>query len=121
MCISLLCLVANVALTVVANVALTSLTDAVQVSSHVAHEGNAEETFSLSGRLSNDNTLTQPGFLATLVRINKNRHLYNPTWNAILGAYKRKHRKLPTLGDDVTDEEGSQDDNSDASDGAVSD
>ena len=76
MCISLLCLVANVALTAVANVALTSLT-AVQVSSHVAHE--------------------------------------------LLSAYKRKHRKLPTLGDDVTDEEGSQDDNSDASDGAVSD
>ena len=83
-------------------------------------QGNAEETFSLSGRLSNDNTKTQPGFLATLVRINKNRPLHNPPWNAILAAYKRKYHKLPTMGDDVTDDEGSQAD-SDESDGAMSD
>ena len=93
------------------------LCTAAQVSSHVAHEGNAEETFSLSGRLSNDNTHTQPGFLATLVRINKNRGLYNPSWNEIMAAYKRKHHKLPTLGDDVTDDEdASQDEESDCSD-----
>ena len=30
-----------------------------QVSAHLAHEGNAEDTFSLSGRLSNDNTHTR--------------------------------------------------------------
>jgi hypothetical protein len=93
-----------------------------QVSSHVAHEGNAEETFSLSGRLSNDNTKMQPGFLATLVRVNKNRPLHNPSSSAILAGYKRKYHKLPTMGDDVTDDEGSQDeDGSGESDGATSD
>ncbi|KAL1500555.1 hypothetical protein AB1Y20_013210 [Prymnesium parvum] len=77
----------------------------MQVASHRGNEANAEDTFSLSGSLSNRNTHTQPGFLATLVRINKNRRVSEPTWKAILSAYKHKHRKLPTLGDDVTDDE----------------
>ena len=72
-----------------------------QVSSHLAHEGNAEETFSLSGKLSNDNTHTQPGFLATLVRINKNRNRCDPSAPAILKGYKAKYGKLPELGEDV--------------------
>ena len=72
-----------------------------QVSSHLAHEGNAEETFSLSGKLSNDNTHTQPGFLATLVRINKNRSRCDPSAPAILKGYKAKYGKLPELGEDV--------------------
>ena len=75
------------------------------MSSHLAHEGNAEETFSLSGKLSSSNGKTTPGFLATTVRINKNRALCDPSWKQILDAYKKKHRKLPTLGEDVTDEE----------------
>ena len=91
---------------------------AVQVSSHLAHEGNAEETFSLSGRLSNDNTHTQPGFLATLVRINKNRRLHNPSWKEIMGLYKRKYHKLPTLGDDVTDDEDASQDGDESEEGS---
>jgi hypothetical protein len=86
------------------------------VSSHLAHEGNAEETFSLSGRLSNSNTHTLPGFLATLVRINKNRSLCDPSWKEILGGYKRKHRKLPRMGDDVSDDEDDEDADDDAED-----
>ena len=76
-----------------------------QVSAHLAHEGNAEETFSLAGRLSHDNTHTQPGFLSALVRTNKNRSAYDPPVKAILGQYKSEYRKLPDLGDDVTDNE----------------
>ena len=76
-----------------------------QVSSHLAHEANAEDTFSLSGKLSNPNTHTQPGFLATLVRTNKNRAVYDPTHKEVLAAYKREYGKLPSLGDDVTDDE----------------
>ena len=72
-----------------------------QVSPHLAHEGNAEETFSLSGKLSNDNTHTQPGFLATLVRINKNRSRCDPSASDILKGYKKKYGKLPELGEDV--------------------
>lgn len=78
-----------------------------QVSSHLGHEANAEDTFSLSGKLSNPNTKTGPGFLASMVRVNKNRSAHDPSSKAVLGAYKKKHRKLPTLGEDVTDDEGS--------------
>lgn len=73
----------------------------LQVSCHLAHEGNAEETFSLSGTLSNPNTKTDPGFLSKVVRVNQNRHCCSPKPNDILKAYKRKYKKLPLLGDDV--------------------
>ena len=84
------------------------------MSSHLAHEGNAEETFSLGGNLSNSNTHTQPGFLATLVRIKKNRALSDPGWKQILASYKRKYRKVPTLADDCTDDEGDDADGEDS-------
>jgi hypothetical protein len=95
-----------------------------QVSAHLAHEGNAEETFSLGGNLSNSNTKTQPGFLATLVRINKNRKVYEPNDKDILCSYKKKFRKLPMLGDDVTDDEddnedGEDDEGDDSEDGGM--
>ena len=75
----------------------------------LAHEGNAEDTFSLSGKLSNDNKKTRPGFLANMVRINKNRAVCDPSPSLILAEYKRVHRHLPTLGDDCTDDEGDED------------
>ena len=78
-----------------------------QVNSHLGNEANAEDTFSLSGKLSNPNTKTGPGYLASLVRINKNRACLDPVSKVVLTAYKLKFRKLPTMGDDVTDDEGS--------------
>ena len=57
----------------------------------LAHEGNAEDTFSLSGKLSNDNKTTRPGFLANMVRINKNRAVCDPSPSLILAEYKRVH------------------------------
>ena len=41
-------------------------------------ESNAEETFSLSSKLSDDNGHTTSDFLSRLVRINSNRKVYNP-------------------------------------------
>ena len=87
-----------------------------QVSSHLAHEGNAEETFSLSGKLSNDNTHTQPGFLATLVRINKNRSRCDPSASDILKGYKKKYGKLPELGEDVVPDAEAEPEAEDAAD-----
>ena len=87
-----------------------------QVSSHLAHEGNAEETFSLSGRLSNSNGKTGSSFLSTLTRINKNRSRCDPSADIIFNAYKRKHRKLPTLAQDFTDAESDDADANDADD-----
>lgn len=87
-----------------------------QVSSHLAHEGNAEETFSLSGRLSNSNGKTGSSFLSTLTRINKNRSRCDPSADVIFKAYKKKHRKLPTLAEDFTDAESDDADANDADD-----
>ena len=90
---------------------------AKQVHSHLAHEANAEETFSLSGRLSDPNARGDPGFLERRTRINKNRSVHDPSQEAVLKAYKAKYRKLPELGDDVTDDEGEEgDDGCDADD-----
>ena len=83
---------------------------AKQLHSHLAHEANAEETFSLSGRLSDPNARGDPGFLERRTRINKNRPVYDPPASAVLKAYKAKYRKLPALGDDVTDDEGEEGD-----------
>ena len=87
-----------------------------QTASHRPHEGNAEETFSLSGRLSSDNTHTDPSFLSTLVRINKNKSSLKPTAKMIGESYKRKYRKFPSLGDDVSDQSESENDHAHDSD-----
>jgi len=49
---------------------------AKQVHSYLAREANAEETFSLSGKLSDPNVRGDPGFLERRTRINKNRSVY---------------------------------------------
>ena len=51
----------------------------------------------------------RPGFLQRLVRINKNRANYEPTHKEILKGYMRKYRKMPTLGEDVSDAESEGD------------
>ena len=81
---------------------------AKQVHSHLAHEANAEETFSLPGKLSDPNARGDPGFLKRRTRINKNRAVYDPSASVVLKAYKAKYRTLPILGDDVTDDEGKE-------------
>ena len=60
---------------------------------HLAHEANAETTFSLSGSLSNSNKHTGPDFLSTCVRINKNKKIYNPSRDEVLKAYRSKFGK----------------------------
>lgn len=90
-----------------------------QVSAHLGHEADAEDTFSLSGKLSNRNGKTTPGHLCTLTRVHRNSKIFKPLWQDILKAYMREYRKLPRLGDDVDD--ASDDDASDGGDGGGSD
>mmetsp|Transcript_37737 Transcript_37737/g.91788 ORF Transcript_37737/g.91788 Transcript_37737/m.91788 type:complete len:247 (-) Transcript_37737:163-903(-) len=69
---------------------------------HISHEANAEDTFSLSGSLSNDNTHTCPGFLSRLTRMQRNKTRYMPSAAKILEKYKEKFRQ-PRLGEDVAE------------------
>ena len=87
-----------------------------QMSSHRPHEANCEETFSLSNKLSDDNGKTLPGFLAALVRITKNRTACDPNPTDILKDYVKEYKKLPELGDDVTDAESGNEVSGTASD-----
>ena len=62
-------------------------------------------------------SVTNPSFLSTLARINQNKSSFKPEAATVLVAYKAKHRKLPTLGEDVTDDdEGDADDEEDDDD-----
>jgi len=61
-----------------------------RLAADLPHEANAESTFSLSGRLSSDNTHTSPGGLSTFVRINKNRAVYEPKREETFKAYRQK-------------------------------
>lgn len=63
------------------------------LASHVPTEQSAEETFSLAGRLSNDNTHSDPTAMATLVRIQQNQDTCNPDDKAIWQAYCDEHRQ----------------------------
>lgn len=86
-----------------------------QSASHLPTEQNAEETFSLAGKLSNDNTHTLPWFMATLVRIAENHGKgCDATDEEIWAAYIDKYRD-PDEGDDkeelyVSEEEDDDDD-----------
>lgn len=46
---------------------------------HIPHEANAEDTFSLSGSLSNDNGQTGSAFLSRLTRMARNRARFDPS------------------------------------------
>ena len=59
-----------------------------QTASHLPHEGNVEQIFSLGGRLSDPNM--NPSYLATLVFIGSNEKTYMPLMKDILQRYLRK-------------------------------
>ena len=73
----------------------------VQVAAHLGHEADVEDTFSLSGKLSNRNGCTQPGHLCTLTRVNRNKRIYKPKAADLLAEYMKQYRRLPRLGEDV--------------------
>ena len=63
-----------------------------QTASHLPHEGNVEQIFSLGGRLSDPNM--NPSYLAmTLVFIGSNEKTYMPPMKDILQRYLRKLTK----------------------------
>ena len=66
-----------------------------QTASHLPHEGNVEQIFSLGGRLSDPNM--DPGYLASLVFIGSNRKVHMPAAKDILQRYLRKFSKLGKL------------------------
>ena len=68
------------------------------LAAHLPTEQNAEETFSLAGKLSNDNTHTLPWFMATLVRIRENRKsgcevTDDEVWDAYIDAFREPDEK----------------------------
>ena len=62
-----------------------------QTASHLPHEGNVEQIFSLGGRLSDPNM--NPAYLATLVFIGSNKKVYMPPKKDIWQRYLRKFSK----------------------------
>ena len=81
-----------------------------RLAAHLCHEANAESTFSLSGGLSNSNTHTDPSFLSTCVRINKNKAVCNPASKVVFEAYRSKFGKVPdeNMVEDVEGAEGQE-------------
>ena len=76
------------------------------------HEGNSENTFSLSGTLSNENTHTQPDHLSRMVRINKNKGVCKPTHQVLRKKYHGRYATSYELDDGASesDLEDSSDD-----------
>ena len=62
-----------------------------QTASHLPHEGNVEQIFSLGGRLSDPNM--NPSYLASLVFVGSNRKVFMLSTKAILQRYLRKFSK----------------------------
>jgi hypothetical protein len=69
-----------------------------QTASHLPHEGNVEQIFSLGGRLSDPNM--NPAYLATLVFIGANCKVYMPPTKDIWQRYLRKFTKQGKLLED---------------------
>lgn len=82
---------------------------------HISAEANAEDTFSLAGSLSDDNTHTGPDFLSRLTRTNKNRKRCDPPAKSVLAKYLVKFH-APPANEDVQNLPTSDDD-SDSHDG----
>ena len=59
--------------------------------------------------------------MTSLVRINKNKSVWKPADKEILKAYKREYRKLPALGDDVSDDSEGEGEDGDVESAASSD
>ena len=71
-----------------------------QCASHLLHEANVEQIFSLAGRLSDLNL--DPDQLAMLVRIHFNKKAWMPTTDEIRELYFKKYRKAgQTLEDEI--------------------
>ena len=62
-----------------------------QTASHLPHEGNVEQIFSLGGRLSDLNM--NPSYLATLIFIGSNLKIFMPSKKDIFQRYLRKFSK----------------------------
>ena len=61
-----------------------------QVTSHLCHEGNTEQTFSLAGALSDDNGKMNPENLSVWTSIGGNLKVYKPSKEAIMKRYLSK-------------------------------
>ena len=75
-----------------------------QVSSHLPHEANTEQLFSVAGNLSDDNGKMDPYRLSIWVSIASGRKVFMPTDKAILERYMAKFSKGGTA--DLTDDFG---------------
>ena len=75
-----------------------------QVSSHLPHEANTEQLFSLAGNLSDDNGKMDPYRLSVWVSIAANRKVFMPSTKAILERYMAKFSKGGTM--DLNDDLG---------------
>ena len=71
-----------------------------QTASHLPHEGNVEQIFSLGGRLSDPNI--NPAYLACLVFFGSNMKVYMPPTKDIYQRYLRKFSKHGKLVDEET-------------------
>ena len=66
-----------------------------QTAVHIPHEANVEQVFSTAGLLSN--ALLDPGFLADLVMISRNKKVYKPEVKKLLSKYFQKYSKAGKL------------------------
>ena len=71
-----------------------------QVSSHLCHEANTEQLFSLSGSLSDDNGKMDPESLAIWTSVGSNMKIFKPPLAAILHRYITKYGKDNGVGDE---------------------
>ena len=67
------------------------------MSSHLPHEANTEQLFSLAGSLSDNNGKMDPYRLSVWVSIGVNRSVFMPDTKAILERYMAKFSKGGTL------------------------
>ena len=63
------------------------------MSSHLSHEANTEQLFSLAGNLSDDNGKMDPYRLSVWVSIAANRKVFKPGTKAVLERYMAKFSK----------------------------
>ena len=79
-----------------------------QVSSHISHEANTEQLFSLAGGLSDDNGKMSPENLAVWTAIGANLKIYMPSDDAIKQRYKEKYCKKGTASDELLADEAAE-------------
>ena len=70
-----------------------------QTASHIAHEANSEQLFSLAGRLADPNL--EPRELGVLAKIASNALVYKPDYDDILQRYMDKFAKKNAGGEQV--------------------